>query len=747
MEEIEELVLKSYDSKGVTVCPWKYNKKLNFQIEEVVENDVKKARWKKTIHGWYFWMNWQTANKVNDIMKANNINTAQLEVAINMYGEEPKAEDFLYLNSYDIEGISIYPWKYNENIKAEMEQVIDKKRDYSKAHWVKTASGWIFWMNWEVAEIVNTIMEHYMVNTDQLEFALSIHNEQPETLALKGITLLLYYKHGGWITMTFNSMTKVDVSSINHAYYKWIREDDNAQYVFWYRANQLDALIPVLREQQFDVDELSFFNDDFKAGNYAVEDTDQEPSGYTRYVPVSMPEASGVYPLADYEAMNLPFTPYQFQVDDARKMLQYKKLLLANEMGTGKSKICALVGESLPMAKLVVCPASLRLNWKAELLSVNPDADISIVYSDKPAVKGRDWTIIGYPSITKYLDWILSNNFMAVFFDEAHYVKAVDDYGFPASQRAKAAINISKQAEYCFPITGTPKANNNKDLFNLLRLINHPMAQNPNDFRQYGMTYCGAKKDNFGWHFDGNSNDTELNRRIVPYMIRHLRKEVLPHLTKQRIIFHCEADLKEYRKAMDEFEYMKSISSGDPNDKRALAALMTARMQLAIAKSVASIDLAENILSHGEKVVFVTCFLEAINYAMLKFGERAVKITGEMTDEQKQASVDAFQKGNAEVIVMQIKAGGVGITLTKAHYMIFNDMDWGLGNVTQAEDRICRAGQEQLCIIYYTICDSAGLDRQLASSLTRKSTTQNAAIDNRKNEEIDYTELIEGGHQ
>ena len=120
-----------------------------------------------------------------------------------------------------------------------------------------------------------------------------------------------------------------------------------------------------------------------------------------------------------------------------------------------------------------------------------------------------------------------------------------------------------------------------------------------------------------------------------------------------------------------------------------------------------------------------------------------MKLVGGMTDEQKDKAILEFQEGKPQVMAMNIVAGGVGVTLTKAYNMVINDFDWTPGNLTQAEDRICRGGQvEEYCNIYYLYASGADMDEVFADTLTSKFDTINATIDGGSGDSIDYISLI-----
>lgn len=444
------------------------------------------------------------------------------------------------------------------------------------------------------------------------------------------------------------------------------------------------------------------------------------------------------YELVDLNNYNLKFTPYDFQPEDAKKLLSLRVGLNANEMGTGKTFESVLIGESIPMSKLVICPPTLRINWKREIQMVNPNANVNILYSADEFKTVDGWNIIGYNSLDKFLPELEAQRFQVVMIDEAHYIQAISNSGTPESKRAYSVLRLAATAGWVYPITGTPKTNRNKNLFNILRVIRHPLTRGKWAFNNYGKTYCDGQRTNWGWDFEGNSHDVELNQQLEPFMVRHLKKDVLPNLKKQRIITPVEVDLKEYHYEIS--QYLNNRSNKNAED---LARLMRARKILATQKVGESIDFAKNLIIEDKKVVIVTCFTEVVRAIEKAFKGNVVKLIGGMSDEAKDKAIMEFQQGEAQVMVMNIVAGGVGVTLTKAYNMVINDFDWTPSNLVQAEDRICRGGQvEEYCNIYYLYAAGADMDEVFANTLTSKFDTINTAIDGGTGESVDYIDLI-----
>lgn len=443
------------------------------------------------------------------------------------------------------------------------------------------------------------------------------------------------------------------------------------------------------------------------------------------------------YKLVDLSQYSLRFQPYQFQPKDAEKLLKLHTGLNANEVGCGKTFEMVIVGESIPQKKLVICPATLRLNWEREIKMVNPDAEVHIQYSDQPFKTVDGWNIIGYPSLTKFQAQLESAKFNVVMADEAHYIQAINNYGKPDSQRAQCVLRLAATAGYVFPITGTPKTSRNKNLFNILRMIRHPLTKGYGAFQNFGRRYCEGKKTPWGWDYNGNSYDSELNASLQPIMVRHLKRDVLPNLKKQRQAIPVKVNLSQYFQLIAEYMEQRKNPNGEE-----LVTLTKAKQVVAIQKAQHSIEFAKEIVESGEKAVIVTCYTEVVNKVMKSF-KNCLKLVGGMSDKAKQDTIDQFQNGNADVIVINVVAGGVGVTLTAASKMIINDLPWTTGEIEQAEGRIWRGGQTKTAMVYYMSAIGCPMDESLIDTIVYKSQTINDAVDGGLGDNLDLRKLLD----
>ena len=428
--------------------------------------------------------------------------------------------------------------------------------------------------------------------------------------------------------------------------------------------------------------------------------------------------------------------PFNHQLEAAKFLLQKKKAILADEMGGGKTTSAIIASYNIPGKKLVVCPASLKLNWQKEILLVDSTAKIGIVNGKTITdLTGSEWYIINYDILSKHLENILVTDFTSCIFDECHYIKSINNSGKPTAERGKAALEITGKISYCFMLTGTPITNKTKDIFNTLKAINHPLTIK---WMPFAKRYCNAYSDRYGWNMDGSSNTNELHEKLKPFMMRRLKSELLELPEKLRSFIPVEINAREYNRLFT--EYMAEREGMEKGLQ--LVKLNALRHLLAIQKIPATIEQIENIaVCQGKQIVIFTCYEEVVKQITEKFPQ-AGTITGSDNTDKRQQTVEDFQNHKINIVVCNIIAAGVGLTLTASDTVIFNDFDWTPANHAQAEDRIHRIGQNQKCNIYYMYADNAEMDRNLSIILERKLANINQIIDNDSNNM--FNELIEG---
>ena len=425
---------------------------------------------------------------------------------------------------------------------------------------------------------------------------------------------------------------------------------------------------------------------------------------------------------------NLNRKPLDHQIPAINRMLDLKRFILGDDMGIGKTYESIVWGLSLPFKKLIICPKSLKLNWKKEILQVSPNEEVVVMKSNKykPLTTNTGWLILNYDLLKKHIENITKEGFKVLCIDEAHFIKSVKMGGIPNSSRAKSCLDLTTQIPYKAMITGTPITNKTKDLWNLLVAIEHPLAQ---DFYYFINRYCDAQSNGYGYVFDGASNQKELYEQLQPYMIRRLKGEVLNLPPKIRSFIPNEIKLSAYNKKLN--EYLKK-SKGYMSDAQHLVYLNALRVVLAEEKIPSTIELCENILEQGEPVAIYTNYSKPIENIKKYFGDNAVVVDGSVSEKERDLAVEKFQNGEVNVFIGNMKAAGVGITLTRANNLIFNDYDWIPSNHSQAEDRLHRISQNAITNIYYNYASNADVDAYMTNIIEEKLKNISLIVDGKE---------------
>ena len=415
---------------------------------------------------------------------------------------------------------------------------------------------------------------------------------------------------------------------------------------------------------------------------------------------------------------------YPHQADGVSFLISKKRAILADDMGLGKTRQAIVAAEVVAPEGpvLVVCPASLKLNWQREIKTVYPDVSVEVVGYNKNSDPSPRWIIINYDLLARHVERMQSIDWSCVILDEAHFIKN-------ASKRTSLCLkllgvqDVAKAPllgpQYVFLLTGTPMTNRPKDLFNLLRCVGHPASRS---FISFAKRFCDAYKNDWGWVTSGASNLDQLNLLMKEVMLRRLKDEVLDLPPKIRSWIPVDtSESKSTLNAIRSFlGWYLATDPAKPNDTEFLARLTKVRTALHRAKHKAASDRIKNILTQGNKVVLFACFSEGIDRHKRQFGDAAVTITGSQNAEQRMQAVDAFQTDpDVKVCLCNIIAGGVGITLTAGTHVLFQDLDWVPANHAQAEDRCYRMGQTEKVTVEYLYAAKT-LDSHIAKLLQAK---------------------------
>ena len=414
--------------------------------------------------------------------------------------------------------------------------------------------------------------------------------------------------------------------------------------------------------------------------------------------------------------------PKPHQIPGVKALLANDKFILADEMGVGKSSqaiMAAVLGRFKKI--LVVCPASLKLNWRIEIGYCDDINNVSIIEGSNYHNNSK-WTIINYDILKNHhhtpgkgidTSKLIPSNIDLSKFD---LVIADECQKLSNSQSGRAKIfkDFSARIPTRWLLTGTPISNKPMDFFSLLDLCESPLATN---WQSFVIRYCkGFQVKNKAtgksfWKVTGASNLDELRNYTCDLILRRTKAELnLPPKTTKASYIPLE-DSNGYNQFIDEYDQwvrdMKEQEIELPMTAH-LAKLTAVRQLLSKDKVKSTIDLAEDYIEQGHKVIIFSCFTDTIVSIHDHFKKTSVLVNGATNLKNRQAAVDAFQNNDKiTVFCGNIIAAGVGLTLLKGTVLIFNDLDWVPSNHAQASNRSHRLGQKnEVHVIYQLVVDT-----------------------------------------
>jgi len=434
-------------------------------------------------------------------------------------------------------------------------------------------------------------------------------------------------------------------------------------------------------------------------------------------------------------------TLYPYQKKTITFALKRDRAILALEQGLGKTIISIFLFKIIQAKKiLIISPASLKLNWKREIINCFPflEKHIEIISNSKQALGLKSITIINYALISKpkIYSQLIKLQFNILILDELHYLKN------PEAARTKAILGsktrkkeikgICTICDRVYGLTGTPMPNRPVEMYSWLRAL-FPKQIDNMGYYEYATRYCKAWHAPWGFDVSGASNIKELREKIKPVMIRYTKKEVLKELPKktQQLIL-LERDRKTGDVIKREAEYnIKEVFQ--KQNALAFEGLSELRHEMGLAKLPVCIKYIKDWLENNEKekLVIFAHHQDVISHLelSLKRYDCAV-IKGNTALKKRDQIVTDFQNKNNElrILIGNITAAGIGITLTEASTAIFVEFSWVSGELAQAEDRLHRIGQTNPVLIKYLVI-AGSLDNYMLEKVMAKQSVIDAILE------------------
>lgn len=377
---------------------------------------------------------------------------------------------------------------------------------------------------------------------------------------------------------------------------------------------------------------------------------------------------------------------------------------LADDMGLGKTvQAIALILEYAPKGPtLIIAPTSLCFNWVSELAQFAPSLKVTSLYEGSPVIQGeKKEVVVASYGLLQNREELLTQPWQTVILDEAQAIKN------PQTKRWKAIMQL--QAPVRVALTGTPLENHLGELWSLFQFINPGLLFSQKVFQEEFAGPIERQKD--------SEKLKALKELVAPYILRRLKSEVLKELPpKVEKYIYVEPSSKErafyevYRKRAQKF-----LEDTDYNRISFLGHLMKLRqiccdgriveenIPLISQKTEAFLELLLELIENGHRVLVFSGFvgyLNKIQEELLKNKITYFYLDGQTPQKTRQTQVEAFQNGEREVFLISLKAGGSGLNLTGADYVIHLDPWWNPAVHDQASDRAHRIGQTKSVTVY-----------------------------------------------
>lgn len=508
-------------------------------------------------------------------------------------------------------------------------------------------------------------------------------------------------------------------------------------------------IVPATNKGKAELDQFSYYIKHFEPviwGDQKAVKSDEDVA----YTLPDMPELEGDH--------GLKIEPYPYQLQGIARGLQLKRFINGDDMGLGKTlEAIATINKANAFPCLVICPNVVKINWQREWAK----------FTDKKAMVLTDsvrtswpffWQtgmnqvfIVNYESLRKYFvrritkseKWTLKDVefhqtiklFKSVIIDESHKVKST------STQQSKFCKGIASGKEYIILLTGTPVVNKPNDLVCQLGIMDRMI-----DFggwKYFMSRYCSGP--------NGASNLKELNFMLWKNcFFRREKAKVLTQLPdKVRQVMTCDiTNRKEYQDAeRDLINYLKKYKEAD-DEKIQKSLKGEVMVKIGILKDITArgklkevVEFVKDFRENGKKIILF-CNLHEIVDRLLAAFPSAVCVTGRQNMEEKQASVDAFQKNpKTDIIICSIKAASAGITLTAASDVAFIELPWTYADCDQAESRAHRIGQKDSVNCYYLLGRQT-IDQKLYRIIEEKKHISNAVLGAEDNIQTNIVDMM-----
>lgn len=442
--------------------------------------------------------------------------------------------------------------------------------------------------------------------------------------------------------------------------------------------------------------------------------------------------------------------PYPFQRDSVTTIDEFDgRSLLSLDMGLGKTIISLrwlFEDKAARLPSVVVCPASVKFHWERE---ANQRAGLDVLVLEgrsnngctKQHLKQFDVVVLNYDILQNWVRLLRQLRPKTVILDEC---QAIMNSG---AIRTKTTKLLCKGVPHLLALSGTPMMNRPIELYNTVNLLR------PDVFRarrSFAYEYCKPRWTPWGWKFDGSSNAKKLNRILrTSCMIRYRKEDILTELPAKRrhLITLPLTSMTEYEEARDNFiGWLLRLDS--EKAQRAMRAESMTRLGYLLRlaaklKLPYVVEWCQQFLDQtGEKLVVFGVHHEVLGELRQSLKAKSVLIDGSVTGSRRQQLVDQFQQDSkTRLFLGNLRAAGVGLTLTAASTVAFAELSYRPADLLQAEDRVHRIGQVNPVAEYYLVAHGT-IEEKLCRVLQKKLEVISSIIDGRPSRDFDVLRQV-----
>jgi SWI/SNF-related matrix-associated actin-dependent regulator 1 of chromatin subfamily A len=457
----------------------------------------------------------------------------------------------------------------------------------------------------------------------------------------------------------------------------------------------------------------------------------------------------------------LKFAPYQLA--GISFIRDHKDTLLGDDMGLGKTPMS--IGfinllrsqDSSPKNIIIVCPSTLRFNWRQEIVRwlVKP-MTVIIPTGPKFEVPKQDNIVVitNYEKLTGINPFTqsLKRVWDVLVCDEAQALKT---WNTKRSQAILGRDGLMQRAHRFLALTGTPIENYPKEIWPIAAAI---CPAKFGDSIAFLKRYCGLHDEKRAGKViavdTGATNLGELQQRLrSSFMLRRLKSDVLKELPpkrRQMVVLNdsqadwsADPDFRRWRElyekdydaklaaieaAKTQTEYRLAVRALDEFKGIAFQEMSDFRHRTAIAKLPACLEYLDDMLAAGlDKLVIFAHHQDVLAKLAEHYGDQAVSLHGGTKQQDREKVVNAFQNGDKRIFIGGLKAAGIGLNLYAASTVVFIEIDWNPAVLSQAEDRLCRIGQKKMVHVIHLVLDGT-LDVNICKRVVAKQEVIDKAL-------------------